>query len=81
MAILVRVGLMFMGKYFCPWKIDEIRFCRACRNSCRRSTWPTFILGLVRVNLDLKEIMSRYPSALSQPPFDPRMMVALLLPS
>jgi hypothetical protein len=81
MAILVRVGLMFMGKYFCPLENRRNTLLPACRNSCRRSTWPTFILGLVRVNLDLKEIMSRYPSALSQPPFDPRMMVALLLRS
>jgi transposase len=40
-----------------------------------------FILGLVRESLDLKEVMSSYPSTLGQPPFDPRMMVALLLHS
>lgn len=33
----------------------------------------------MRESLDLKEIMSSYPSTLGQPPFDPRMMVALLL--
>jgi len=31
-----------------------------------------FILGLVRESLDLREIMSSYPSTLGQPPFDPR---------
>jgi hypothetical protein len=38
-----------------------------------------FIVELVRESLDLKEIMGSYVSGLGQPPFDPRMMVALLL--
>ena len=38
-----------------------------------------FIVGLVRESLDLKEITGSYVSGLGQPPFDPRMMVALLL--
>jgi len=33
----------------------------------------------VRESLDLKEITGSYVSGLGQPPFDPRMMVALLL--
>ena len=37
------------------------------------------IVGLVRESLDLKEITGSYVSGLGQPPFDPRMMVALLL--
>ena len=38
-----------------------------------------FIVGLARESLDLKEIMGSYVSGLGQPPFIPRMMVALLL--
>ena len=38
-----------------------------------------FIVGLVRKSLDLKAIMCSYVSGLGQPPFDPRMMVSLLL--
>jgi len=33
----------------------------------------------VRESLDLQEITGSYVSGLGQPPFDPRMMVALLL--
>jgi len=40
---------------------------------------PRFIVELVRESLDLKEITGSYVSGLGQPPFDPRMMVALLL--
>src|SRR5260221_11264479 len=39
-----------------------------------------FIVELVRESLDLQEITGSYVSGLGQPPFDPRMMVALLLP-
>ena len=38
-----------------------------------------FIVGLVRESLDLKAITCSYVSGLGQPPFDPRMMVSLLL--
>ena len=38
-----------------------------------------FIVEPVRESLDLKEIAGSYVSGLGQPPFDPRMMVALLL--
>jgi transposase len=40
-----------------------------------------FIVELVRESLDLREIVGSYVSGLGQPPFDPRMMVALLLHS
>src|SRR5213079_3315894 len=38
-----------------------------------------FIVGLARESLDLREITSSYVCGFGQPPFDPRMMVALLL--
>jgi hypothetical protein len=39
-----------------------------------------FIVALVRESLDLREITGSYVSGLGQPPFDPRMMVALCCP-
>ncbi len=38
-----------------------------------------FIVALVRESLDLGEIAGSYARSLGQPPFDPRMMTALLL--
>ena len=38
-----------------------------------------FVVALVAESLDLSAITSSYTSALGQPPFDPRMMTALLL--
>ncbi len=38
-----------------------------------------FIVALVRESPDLKEFEASYPSVLGQPPFDPRLMVALRL--
>ena len=44
-----------------------------------RTHLARFIVALVREQLDLAEISSSYRSSLGQPPFDPRLMVALLL--
>ena len=38
-----------------------------------------FVVALAREHLDLSEIVASYKSRLGQPPFDPRMMTALLL--
>ena len=38
-----------------------------------------FVVALAREHLDLSEIVASYKSGLGQPPFDPRMMTALLL--
>ena len=71
-----------MSKQFRPWKIDEIQLLPpSVQDFVPKKHLAFFILGLVRESLDLKEIMSSYPSTLGQPPFDPRMMVALLLHS
>jgi len=71
-----------MSKQFRPWKIDEIQLLPpSVQDFVPKKHLARFILGLVRESLDLKEIMSSYPSTLGQPPFDPRMMVALLLHS
>ena len=71
-----------MSKQFRPWKIDEIQLLPpSVQDFVPKKHLARFMLGLVRESLDLKEIMSSYPSTLGQPPFDPRMMVALLLHS
>lgn len=71
-----------MSKQFRPWKIDEIQLLPpSVQDFVPKKHLARFILGLVRESLDLREIMSSYPSTLGQPPFDPRMMVALLLHS
>ena len=71
-----------MSKQFRPWKIDEIQLLPpSVQDFVPKKHLARFILRLVRESLDLKEIMSSYPSTLGQPPFDPRMMVALLLHS
>ena len=38
-----------------------------------------FVVVLAREHLDLSEIVATYKNGLGQPPFDPRMMTALLL--
>ena len=67
-----------MSKYFRPWNIDQtlllppnVQDFVAKGHVCR------FIVELVRESLDLKEITGSYVSGLGQPPFDPRLMVAL----
>src|SRR5258708_30667542 len=50
-----------------------------CAGLCAERPCLAVIVELVRESLDLKEITGSYVSGLGQPPFDPRMMVALLL--
>ena len=69
-----------MSKYFRPWKIDQPQLLPpSVRDFVPRDHLSRFIVELVRESLDLTEITSSYTSALGQPPFDPRLMVALLL--
>ena len=56
----------------------SIRRC-FCQNFVPKGHVARFIVELVRESLDLKEVTGSYVSGLGQPPFDPRMMVALLL--
>ena len=46
---------------------------------CREDHLSRLIVALVREELDLSAIAGSYTSGLGQPPFDPRMMTALLL--
>jgi transposase len=69
-----------MSKDFRPWKIDEAQLLPpSVQDYVPRDHLSRLIVALVREELDLSAIASSYRSALGQPPFDPRMMTALLL--
>ncbi len=69
-----------MSKYFRPWNIDQTLLLPPnVQDFVPKGHVARFIVELVRESLDLKEITGSYVSGLGQPPFDPRMMVALLL--
>ena len=69
-----------MSKYFRPWNIDQtLLLPPSVQDFVPKGHVSRFIVELVRQSLDLKEITGSYVSGLGQPPFDPRMMVALLL--
>src|ERR1700721_1331558 len=69
-----------MSKYFRPWNIDQTLLLPPnVEDFVPKGHVSRFIVELVRESLDLKEITGSYVSGLGQPPFDPRMMVALLL--
>jgi hypothetical protein len=68
------------GQYFRPWNIDQTLLLPPnVQDFVAKGHVSRFIVELVRESLDLKEITGSYVSGLGQPPFDPRMMVALLL--
>jgi hypothetical protein len=69
-----------MSKYFRPWNIDQTLLLPPnVQDFVPKGHVSRFIVELVRESLDLKEITGSYVSGLGQPPFDPRMMVALIL--
>src|SRR6478736_3254416 len=69
-----------MSKYFRPWNIDQTLLLPPnVQDFVPKGHVARFIVELVRESLDLKEITGSYVSGLGQPPFDPRMMTALLL--
>ena len=69
-----------MSKDFRVWKIDEAQLLPpSVQDYVPRDHVSRLIVSLVRESLDLSEITGRYTSGLGQPPFDPRMMTALLL--
>src|SRR5271166_3689650 len=69
-----------MSKDFRPWKIDEAQFLPpSVQDYVPKDHVSRLIVSLVRESLDLSEITGSYTSGLGQPPFDPRMMTALLL--
>jgi transposase len=69
-----------MSKDFRPWKIDEAQLLPpSVQDYVPKDHLSRLIVALVRENLDLSAISGSYTSVLGQPPFDPRMMTALLL--
>src|SRR5712672_2217245 len=69
-----------MSKQFRPWKIDECQLLPASvQDYVPKEHLSRLIVALVREELDLSAILGSYRSGLGQPPFDPRMMTALLL--
>jgi transposase len=69
-----------MSKHFRPWKIDESQLLPpSVQDYVPKEHLSRLIVALVREELDLSAISGSYRSGLGQPPFDPRMMTALLL--
>ncbi|KRR19652.1 MULTISPECIES: IS1182 family transposase [Bradyrhizobium] len=69
-----------MSKEFRPWKIDEAQLLPpSVQDYVPRDHVSRLIVSLVRESLDLSAIIGSYRSGLGQPPFDPRMLTALLL--
>ena len=69
-----------MSKEFRPWKIDEAQLLPASvQDYVPRDHLSRLIVALVREELDVSAIIGSYKSGLGQPPFEPRMMTALLL--
>jgi transposase len=69
-----------MSKDFRPWKIDEAQLLPpSVQDYVPEDHLSRLIVSVVRESLDLSAITGSYRSGLGQPPFDPRMMTALLL--
>src|SRR3954463_1934939 len=69
-----------MSKDFRRWKIDEAQLLPpSVQDYVPKNHLSRLIVALVREELDLSAIAGSYTSVLGQPPFDPRMMTALLL--
>ena len=69
-----------MSRHFRPWKIDQTQLLpSAVVDYVPADHLAQFVVALAREHVDLSEIVASYKSGLGQPPFDPRMMTALLL--
>jgi transposase len=69
-----------MSKDFRPWKIDEAQLLPpSVQDYVPEDHLSRLIVTLVREELDLCAVTGSYTSGLGQPPFDPRLMTALLL--
>ena len=69
-----------MSKEFRSWKVDEVQLLPpSVQDYVPGDDLSRLIVALVREALDLSAIAGSYTSVLGQPPFDPRMMTALLL--
>ena len=69
-----------MSKTFRAWKIDQpLLLPPSVQDFVAKDHLARFVVSLVTEQFDLIEITVTYSSAKGQPPFDPRMMTALLL--
>lgn len=69
-----------MSKDFRPWRIDEAQLLPpSVQDYVPKGHLSRLIVALVREELDLSAISGSYRSEFGQPPFDPRLMTALLL--
>jgi transposase len=69
-----------MSKEFRAWKIDDVQLLPASvQDYVPEDHLSRLIVSLVRESLDLSAILGGYSSGLGQPPYDPRLMTALLL--
>jgi transposase len=69
-----------MSKTFRTWNIDQPQLLPpAVQDFVAKDHLAHFVVDLVKEQLDLIEITGTYGSERGQPPFDPRMMTALLL--
>jgi transposase len=69
-----------MSKRFRAWKIDEVQLLPASvQDYVPCGHLSRLIVNMVRESLDLSALDASYRSDLGQPPFDPRLMTALLL--
>ena len=69
-----------MSKTFRAWRLDEtLLFPPSVQDFVPADHLSRFVVSLVRESLDLKAIYAAYRGEKGQPPYDPAMMVALLL--
>ena len=69
-----------MSKHFRPWKIDQAQLLPpSVQDFVPKDHLSRLVVALVTESLELSAISASYTSGLGQPPFDPRMMTALLL--
>src|ERR1700710_2605359 len=69
-----------MTKSFRPWRVDEVWLLPPSVQEFVPASHPAHLVrDIVREELDLTAILSAYTEARGFPPYDPAMMVALLL--
>jgi transposase len=69
-----------MKKTFRPWQVDQVQLLpRSVQEFVPAGHTAHFIRDMVREDLDLSLILDSYDEVRGFPPFDPRMMTALLL--
>ena len=69
-----------MTKSIRPWRVDEIWLLPPSAQDFVPAGHPAHLMrDIVREELDLSAILSTYTEARGFPPYDPGMMVALLL--